>query len=89
MHYCVANIPGAVARTSTLALTSATLPYLLRVAEHGVKGAAVRRPGAGQGPEHPRRPPGLRAGRGRARPALHRPGRAPPRYELTPRRHAG
>lgn len=41
VHYCVANIPGAVARTSTLALTSATLPYLLRVAEHGVKGAAV------------------------------------------------
>ena len=39
-HYCVANIPGAVARTSTLALTSATLPYLVRVAEHGVVGAA-------------------------------------------------
>ena len=36
VHYCVANIPGAVARTSTLALTSATLPYLLRVAAHGV-----------------------------------------------------
>ena len=32
VHYCVANIPGAVARTSTLALTSATLPYLVRVA---------------------------------------------------------
>ena len=29
VHYCVANIPGAVARTSTLALTSATLPYLV------------------------------------------------------------
>ena len=39
-HYCVANIPGAVARTSTLALTSATLPYLVRVAQHGVTGAA-------------------------------------------------
>jgi alanine dehydrogenase len=39
-HYCVANIPGAVARTSTLALTSATLPYLVRVAQHGVVGAA-------------------------------------------------
>src|SRR3954464_6038985 len=39
-HYCVANIPGAVARTSTLALTSATLPYLVRVAEHGVTGVA-------------------------------------------------
>jgi alanine dehydrogenase len=40
VHYCVANIPGAVARTSTLALTSATLPYLLRVAAQGVVGAA-------------------------------------------------
>src|SRR5207344_141081 len=42
VHYCVANIPGAVARTSTLALTSATLPYLLRVATNGVAGAAAR-----------------------------------------------
>src|SRR5918997_1414100 len=33
VHYCVANIPGAVARTSTPALTSATLPYLVRVAD--------------------------------------------------------
>jgi alanine dehydrogenase len=43
-HYCVANIPGAVARTSTLALTSATLPYLVRVAAHGVAGAAEADP---------------------------------------------
>ncbi len=43
-HYCVANIPGAVARTSTLALTSATLPYLVRVAAHGVVGAAQADP---------------------------------------------
>jgi len=40
IHYCVANIPGAVARTSTQALTSATLPYLIRVARDGVVGAA-------------------------------------------------
>ncbi len=40
IHYCVANIPGAVARTSTLALTSATLPYVVRVADLGVRGAA-------------------------------------------------
>jgi alanine dehydrogenase len=38
-HYCVANIPGAVARTSTLALTSATLPYLVAVARHGIRGS--------------------------------------------------
>src|SRR5919199_235547 len=44
VHYCVANIPGAVARTSTLALTSATLPYLVRVARHGVAGAAQADP---------------------------------------------
>jgi alanine dehydrogenase len=43
-HYCVANIPGAVARTSTLALTSATLPYVVRVAQHGVVGAAAADP---------------------------------------------
>src|SRR4051794_39365784 len=43
-HYCVANIPGAVARTSTLALTSATLPYLVRVARHGIIGAAKTDP---------------------------------------------
>ncbi len=40
VHYCVANIPGAVARTSTLALTSATLPYLIKIADEGVEGAA-------------------------------------------------
>ncbi|QIN77828.1 alanine dehydrogenase [Rubrobacter marinus] len=40
VHYCVANIPGAVARTSTLALTSVTLPYLLKIADRGVEGAA-------------------------------------------------
>jgi alanine dehydrogenase len=43
-HYCVANIPGAVARTSTLALTSATLPYLVTVARHGVTGSAKADP---------------------------------------------
>ena len=44
VHYCVANIPGAVARTSTLALTSATLPYLVKVADQGVRGAAATDP---------------------------------------------
>jgi alanine dehydrogenase len=41
VHYCVANIPGAVARTSTLALTSATLPYLIKIADKGIEGAAA------------------------------------------------
>jgi alanine dehydrogenase len=44
VHYCVANIPGAVARTSTLALTNATLRYLVIVADHGVRGAATSDP---------------------------------------------
>ncbi len=40
VHYCVANIPGAVARTSTLALTSVTLPFLIKIADEGIVGAA-------------------------------------------------
>lgn len=35
VHYCVANMPGAVARTSTLALTNATLPYAVEIANKG------------------------------------------------------
>ncbi|HBH27829.1 MAG: alanine dehydrogenase [Desulfofustis sp. PB-SRB1] len=35
VHYCVANMPGAVARTSTIALTNATLPYALAIANKG------------------------------------------------------
>ncbi|GAB6145380.1 alanine dehydrogenase [Desulfocicer niacini] len=38
-HYCVANMPGAVARTSTMALTNATLPYALQLANKGWKKA--------------------------------------------------
>ena len=36
VHYCVPNMPGAVPRTSTEALTGATLPYVLKLAEHGL-----------------------------------------------------
>jgi alanine dehydrogenase len=49
IHYCVANIPGAVARTSTLALTSVTLPYLLKIADLGVEGAAKGDPALAKG----------------------------------------
>jgi alanine dehydrogenase len=38
-HYCVANMPGAVPVTSTFALTNATLPYVLALADNGVEGA--------------------------------------------------
>ncbi|CUH16405.1 Alanine dehydrogenase [Jannaschia seosinensis] len=44
MHYCVANMPGAVARTSTLALGNATLPFLLSLADHGWKAACAADP---------------------------------------------
>ncbi len=37
VHYCVGNMPGAVARTSTLALTNVTLPWALKLAKHGAK----------------------------------------------------
>ncbi len=39
VHYCVANMPGAVARTSTEALNNATLPFVIALAEKGVEGA--------------------------------------------------
>jgi alanine dehydrogenase len=35
VHYCVANMPGAVPKTSTMALTNATLPYALQIASKG------------------------------------------------------
>ncbi|MCD6404858.1 MAG: alanine dehydrogenase [Planctomycetes bacterium] len=41
VHYCVANIPGAVSRTSTYALTNATFPYLRRIAAQGWREAAA------------------------------------------------
>src|SRR5215210_1300902 len=44
-HYCVANMPGAVPITSTYALTNATLPYVLALADHGAAEAARRDPG--------------------------------------------
>jgi alanine dehydrogenase len=44
-HYCVANMPGAVPITSTYALTNATLPYVLALADHGVDEALERDPG--------------------------------------------
>jgi alanine dehydrogenase len=44
-HYCVANMPGAVPITSTHALTNATLPYAISLADAGVAGAIRRDPG--------------------------------------------
>ena len=41
IHYCVANMPGGVARTSTFALTNATLPFAVQIANKGVKAALL------------------------------------------------
>jgi alanine dehydrogenase len=49
IHYCVTNMPGAVPITSTYALTNATRPYVLALADHGVEAAALRDPGLKMG----------------------------------------
>ena len=48
-HYCVANMPGAVPITSTYALTNATLPYVLHLADAGVERASRENPGLAKG----------------------------------------
>ncbi len=49
IHYCVANMPGAVSMTSTLALTNATLPYAIELANKGHKKAAQENPELAKG----------------------------------------
>jgi len=49
IHYCVANMPGAVPITSTRALTNVTLPYVEEIAEHGVVGAIRQDPELARG----------------------------------------
>jgi len=49
IHYCVANMPGAVPRTSTFALTNATLPYVRAIADLGWEAALKRDPGLAAG----------------------------------------
>ncbi|MGA3370416.1 MAG: alanine dehydrogenase [Terracidiphilus sp.] len=49
VHYCVTNMPGAVPRTSTLALTNSTFPYLLRIASLGVREALRQDAGLAEG----------------------------------------
>jgi alanine dehydrogenase len=44
IHYCVPNMPGAVARTSTYALTNVTLPYALKLANEGLAKAVSKDP---------------------------------------------
>jgi len=49
VHYCVANMPGAVARTSAFALTNATLPYVRLLADLGWEAALKKDPGFAAG----------------------------------------
>lgn len=42
LHYCVTNMPGAVGRTSTYALCNVTLPWVLKIAQHGISEAAAK-----------------------------------------------
>jgi alanine dehydrogenase len=49
IHYCVPNMPGIVPRTSTFALTNATLPYIVRLASEGVDQAIRSDPGLAKG----------------------------------------
>ncbi len=49
LHYCVANMPGAVPRTSTFALTNATLPYALKLSNKGFLVAIMTDPGLKEG----------------------------------------
>jgi alanine dehydrogenase len=49
VHYCVTNMPGAVGRTSTIALCNATLPYALKIANRGFEKAAVEDSGLAEG----------------------------------------
>jgi alanine dehydrogenase len=49
VHYCVANMPGAVSYTSTKALTNVTLPYALEIADKGYKKAAKENPEIAKG----------------------------------------
>src|SRR3954467_15699079 len=49
VHYCVTNMPGAVGRTSTIALCNATLPHAIKIANKGYEKAAAEDPGLAEG----------------------------------------
>ncbi len=84
LHYAVANMPGGVPRTSTLALTNATLPYALKLARHGWQQACKDDRALALGPQRgrgqggvSRRGRGVRAAAGRRRHASCEPGGRP------------
>lgn len=48
IHYCVPNMPGVVARTATYALTNASLPYIIKIANQGIEAASAEDPALGK-----------------------------------------
>ena len=87
LHYCVANMPGAVPITSTYALTNATLPYVLELAEHGVRRRVDARPGPAPGRQRGRRPRHASRRRRERRTASRSAGRGARRSALPPHDH--
>lgn len=49
LHYCVANIPGAIPRTATLALTNVTLPFMIEIANQGLEKVKAANPALAKG----------------------------------------
>ncbi len=70
LHYCVSNMPAAVPHTSTFALTNATFPYLLELANHGLEARLRAARGAARRREHLQRLRDARRRGGIARPAV-------------------
>ena len=66
VHYCVTNMPGAVARTSAVALNNATLPFTLQLADKGWRRAAAENPHLAAGRERACRGGDASGGGGRA-----------------------
>ncbi len=71
IHYCVANMPGALAKTSTLALTNATLPYAVEIADKGWKKAMRENLEIREGRQRRQGQGHLQGGRRRLRPEIH------------------
>lgn len=72
LFYCVANMPASVPKTSTYALTNATMPYVLELADHGWRAACRSNPALGQRSFDARRGVTVRTGGHRPGGAVHR-----------------
>ena len=84
-HYCVANMPGAVPITCTYALTNATMPYVVKLADHGRADALGERSRLHGRPQRRRGPRHLRARRAATRASSTRRRRTRSRSSVPPR----